>query len=88
VTRLLGPDCRQYVGKVKKEARVSDSGRDQMLSPSELQEWLGCGRSMTYKLLATGAIPSYKVGRRLIRIRHSDVIAFLEENRYHPGERR
>jgi excisionase family DNA binding protein len=66
---------------------VNDSGRDQMLSPSELQEWLGCGRSMTYKLLATGAIPCYKVGR-LIRIRHSDVIAFLEENRYPAGNRR
>ena len=42
---------------------------------------------MTYKLLATGAVPSYKVGR-LIRITHSDVIAFLEQNRYHPEERR
>ena len=66
---------------------MSDSERETMISPSELQEWLGCGRSMTYKLLATGAIPNYRVGR-LIRIRHSDVIAFLEQNRYHPEERR
>jgi excisionase family DNA binding protein len=65
---------------------VSDLERETMISPSELQEWLECGRSMIYKLLATGAIPNYRVGR-LIRIRLSDVIAFLEENRYHPGER-
>ena len=66
---------------------MNHSERETMISPSELQEWLGCGRSMTYKLLSTGAIPSYRV-RRLIRIRRSDVTAFLEENRYHPGERR
>lgn len=66
---------------------MSNSEREIMISPSELQEWLGCGRSMTYKLLSTGAIPSYRV-RRLIRIRHSDVIAFLEQNRFHSEERR
>lgn len=66
---------------------MSDSERETMISPSELQEWLGCGRSMTYKLLVTGAIPSYKVGR-LTRIRHGDVIAFLDENRYHAGAHR
>jgi excisionase family DNA binding protein len=57
-----------------------------MISPTELQEWLRCGRSTAYKLLETGAIRSYKVGR-LIRIQRSDVITFLEENRY-PAEYR
>lgn len=57
-----------------------------MLSPNELQDWLRCGRSMAYKLLATGAIPSYRVGR-LIRIKQSDVIEYIERNRYRAGER-
>lgn len=58
-----------------------------MISPKELQEWLGCGRSMAYKLLATGAIPSFRVGR-LIRLRQSDVIEYVERNRYRPEEQR
>lgn len=60
---------------------MDDTKRDSMISPAELQEWLRCGRSTAYKLLETGAIRSYKVGR-LIRIKRSDVITFLEENRY------
>lgn len=66
---------------------MSESERETMISPAELQEWLGCGRSMTYNLLATGAIPSFKVGR-LTRIKPSDVTDFLEHHRYRPAEQR
>jgi excisionase family DNA binding protein len=55
-------------------------------SPKELQQWLGCGRSMIYKLLAEGKIPSHSVGR-LIRVRRRDVEAFLADNRYRPEDR-
>ena len=66
---------------------MNDAERDPMISPAELQEWLGCGRSTTYKLLETGAIRSYRVAR-LIRIRRSDVSAFLEQNPYRPEDLR
>ncbi len=66
---------------------MSESKRETMISPAELQEWLGCGRSMTYNLLATGTIPSFKVGR-LTRIKPSDVNEFIERNRYRPEEQR
>lgn len=60
---------------------MKDVERDRMITPKQLQEWLACKRTTAYKLLDAGAIPSYKVGR-LIRIRQSDVLAFLEQNRY------
>jgi excisionase family DNA binding protein len=42
--------------------------RDSLVSPAQLQAWLGCGRTKTYELLQTGEIPSYRVGR-LVRVR-------------------
>lgn len=67
----------------QKGGKVSDVERDQMISPAELQQWLGCGRSTIYKLLDEGAIRSYRVGR-LIRIDPQDVVAYLRENPYRP----
>ncbi len=51
----------------------------------ELVRWLGLGRTKTYEMLRTGEIPSYKIGR-LRRIRRQDVEAWLESNRFRPGE--
>ncbi len=51
----------------------------------ELVRWLGLGRTKTYEMLRSGEIPSYKIGRSW-RIRRSDVEAWLERNRYRPGE--
>ncbi len=51
----------------------------------ELVRWLGLGRTKTYEMLRTGEIPSYKIGR-IRRIRRSEVEAWLERNRYRPGE--
>jgi excisionase family DNA binding protein len=55
------------------------------LSPRELQELLGCGRTYCYDILARNEIPSYKVGR-LRRIKLADVERWLEENKYCPGK--
>ena len=51
----------------------------------ELVRWLGLGRTKTYEMLRSGEIPSYKIGR-VRRIRRRDVEAWLERNRYYPGE--
>ncbi len=51
----------------------------------ELVRWLGLGRTKTYEMLRSGEIPSYKIGR-VRRIRRQDVEAWLESNRFCPGE--
>lgn len=55
------------------------------ISPGELQELLGCGRTFCYELLLNGEIPSYKLGK-LRRIALADVLRYLEANKYCPGE--
>lgn len=54
------------------------------LTTDELARWLGIGRTMAYQLLATGEMPSYKIGR-VRRIRRQDVETWLESNRFRPG---
>ena len=49
----------------------------EVLSPEELAEFLGCGRTYAYKLLARGEIRSFKIGR-LRRIRRQDVERYLQ----------
>jgi excisionase family DNA binding protein len=47
------------------------------MSPEELAEFLGLGRTSTYRLLASGEIPCVRIGR-LRKVRRSDVDAFIE----------
>ena len=69
---------------------ISDVSADtskEWLSPKELQEWLGCGKTMTYQLLNTpDEIPNYRIGKKIL-VRKQDVIAWLEEKRHHPEDR-
>jgi excisionase family DNA binding protein len=55
------------------------------ISPAEVQQILGCGRTFCYGLLARNEIPSYKIGK-LRRIKLADVLAWLEANKYCPGQ--
>jgi excisionase family DNA binding protein len=57
------------------------------ISPAELGSWLMLGRTRTAELLASGEIPSYKIGR-LRRIAKADVYRYLESCRYGPGDPR
>lgn len=57
----------------------------EILSPRQLQEWLGLGRTTVYALLET-EIPSYKVGNRRL-IRRTDVEEWLESRKCIPGGR-
>jgi excisionase family DNA binding protein len=50
---------------------------DYLMSPDEVRQLLGLGRTYTYRLLATGAIPSVRIGR-LRKIRRADVEQFIE----------
>ena len=57
------------------------------ISPAELGSWLMLRRTRTAELLASGEIPSYKIGR-LRRIAKADVLHYLERCKYSPGDSR
>ena len=48
-----------------------------LLSVGEVAAQLGCGRDTVYDLLATGLLPSVRLGGRLRRIRRDDLEAFV-----------
>ena len=58
-----------------------DNGGLRFLSPKEIQELLGCGRTLVYGLLASGEIPSHKAGK-LRRVKVSDFERWLEDDKY------
>jgi excisionase family DNA binding protein len=72
---LCADDLTKGAGhvEVKNEAR-------KILSPEELAEYLGCGRTYAYSLLAgpTPCIRSFKIGR-LRRIRQEEVDRYVAE---------
>jgi excisionase family DNA binding protein len=49
----------------------------ELLSPEELADFLGCGRTFAYRLLAEKTIPSFTIGR-LRRVRLVDAREFIE----------
>ncbi len=55
------------------------------LTTDELGRWLGIGRTKTYELISRNEIPSYMLGGRIRRIRRQDVEAWLERNKFDPG---
>jgi len=63
----------------------TQAANKEWFTADELVRWLEIGRTKTYEMLRSGEIPSYKIGR-IRRIRRQDVEAWLERNRYRPGE--
>ena len=51
---------------------------DEVLTPEELALFLKCGRTTAFKLLRSGAIRSFTIGRRRY-IRRRDAEIFIEE---------
>ena len=48
-----------------------------LMSPKELSEYLGLGRTYTYRLLTEGEIPCAHIGR-LRKVRRADAERFVE----------
>jgi excisionase family DNA binding protein len=46
-------------------------------SPAEAAAMLGCSRQHVYNLMASGQLPSLKLGRAR-RIRHEDLVAMVD----------
>jgi excisionase family DNA binding protein len=62
----------------KKGSRLLDGKGERLLSPEQVAESLGIGRTFTYKLLAEKRIPSFIIGK-LRRLRQLDVDRYIEE---------
>ena len=46
-------------------------------SPAEVAVDIGLGMTKTRALIASGVIPSIRIGR-LVRVRHNDLVAYLD----------
>ena len=57
---------------------------DEWLTLADLAAWLKVGRTTVYRLITSGAVPSYRVGRS-VRVRRADVERWLEETRQDLG---
>jgi len=60
------------------------AGGPPLLSPLEVSQKLGMGKSWVYKRLRSGEIPSIKLGHNL-KVRPSDLEEYLEKQHYHPS---
>ena len=71
------------------EERDRPTSERDMLTSGELQTCLGIGKTKTFELLhdPIHGIPNYRIGRKII-IRRRDVEDWLEQNRFHPEDRR
>ena len=57
--------------------RTENRSEEALLTPEELADYLKCGRTFAYKLLALGEIPSLKLGK-LRRVRRSDAARYVD----------
>jgi excisionase family DNA binding protein len=72
-------------GSHKVELQTKIPAQEELLTVEEVRLWLRLGRTRLNELLQSGELPSFKVGRRRF-IRRGDVMGWLEQYRYHPGE--
>jgi excisionase family DNA binding protein len=64
--------------KPDRESRLLDDQSERLLSPEQVAERLGIGRTFTYKILAEKRIPSFTIGK-LRRVRQADVDRYIQE---------
>jgi excisionase family DNA binding protein len=65
--------------RTTKRSGSLDNGSETLLSPDQLAEYLGIGRTLAYQLLAQKRIPSFTIGK-LRRVRKADVDRYVEEH--------
>jgi excisionase family DNA binding protein len=64
--------------RTTKRSRSLEGRGETLLSPEQLAEYLGIGRTFAYQLLAKKRIPSFTIGK-LRRVRKADVDRYVEE---------
>lgn len=67
-------------GNYQTAPSIKQPEADELLTLAELEEWLKVSRTTIYRLLSTGEIPSYRIGRT-VRVRRTDVDRWLEVRR-------
>lgn len=60
---------------------ISTTDEERLLSPAEVARHLGVTPWLIYSWIRTGRLPAMKFGRRVVRIRESDLAAFEEASR-------
>ena len=58
-------------------APESNRGRDEWMTGTEMQEYMGASRSKAYDLVWSGEIASYRLGRKLL-VSRASVDAYIE----------
>lgn len=51
-----------------------------ILTPTKCMEALGIGRTIFYKLVGFGELPTKRVGNKLWRISKADLIVYMRDN--------
>ena len=64
--------------RTKKGPSSNNDGGAKLLSPQQLADHLGIGRTLAYEMLAQKRIPSFKIGK-LRRVRQADVDSYVEQ---------
>jgi excisionase family DNA binding protein len=64
-----------------RQAQNQQSAAQEWLSIRQLQDLLGIGHTKAYSLVASGEIPSVKIGR-IIRINQRDLSDWLNQQKY------
>lgn len=64
---------------------MKEHDTNEMMSPFQVQRFLGIGRTKVYELLGT-SIPVYILGDRCLRARRSEVEDWLQDQKRHPSE--
>ena len=62
------------------EAPTSDIPSEQLITARDAARTMGVSKARVYTLVERRAIPHYRIGR-LIRLRTSDIVAYLESQR-------
>ncbi len=66
------------VASTRKGSGFHEDGGERLLSPEQVAERLGIGRTFIYKLLAEKQIPSFTIGK-LRRVREADLDRYIQE---------
>jgi excisionase family DNA binding protein len=74
---------REFEGKQDQSLQTA---AQEWLSIRQLQDLLGIGHTKAYSLVASGEIPSVKIGR-IIRINRQDLSDWLEQQRHSTSNR-
>jgi excisionase family DNA binding protein len=73
-------DFQQYAQQQGTGKQGEDLTQVKLYTMTEAAKLLGISKTVMYELTGKGKIPFIKFGGRLRRIRHSDLVAFIDQH--------